>query len=123
MRKRERGISLVGTMIMAALVIGGIVLAMRCVPVYNEYFAIQKAFKTIASSGEADSPEAVRKMFELRSAVDDITSIKKTDLIISKENNRYEISADWQRTVPLGGHVSLLFQFSASSSVKAETSN
>lgn len=101
---------------MAALVVGAIVLAMRCVPVYNEYFGVKKALSAISTNNEANSPEAIRNFFDRRASVDDITSVKPSDLVISKENGRWSISAEWQRTVPLVANVSLLFEFSASSS-------
>lgn len=116
MRRHQQGLSLIGTMIAAALVIGGIILAMRMVPVYNEYFAVKKMLNSLATSGEANSPEAIRGLFDKRSGVEDIDSISRSDLVIAKENGRWVISAQWQRTIPLVANVSLLFQFSASSS-------
>lgn len=115
MRDRQKGISLIGTMIAAAMVIGAIILAMRMVPVYNEYFAIKKALNVVASSGEATSPEAIRSQFGRKADVEDISTVKPSDLVIAKENGRWVISAEWQRTIPLVANVSLLFQFSVSS--------
>lgn len=122
MQKRQRGISLIGTLISAVLVIGAIILAMRMVPVYNEYFAIKKALTAIATSADANSPEAIRSMFNRKASVEDISSITPTDLAISKENGRWVVSAEWQRTLPLVANVSLLFQFSASSAVEPAAS-
>ncbi|WP_374605340.1 DUF4845 domain-containing protein [Niveibacterium sp.] len=92
------------------------------VPVYNEYFAVKKALAALASNAEANSPEAIRGLFERRANVDDISSVNKADLVISKENGRWVISAEWQRTIPLVANISLLFQFSASSAADAAAS-
>ncbi|GAA5184570.1 hypothetical protein GCM10025771_38930 [Niveibacterium umoris] len=115
MRKQQRGISLIGTLIAAILIIGAIIMAMRMVPVYNEYFAVKKALTAIASSGDASSPEAIRSMFNRKASVEDINSVTMNDLAISKENGRWIVTAEWQRTIPLVANISLLFQFSASS--------
>ncbi len=122
MRNRQYGLSLIGTMIAAALVVGAIILAMRMVPVYNEYFAVKKTLNSLAASGEATSPEAIRNLFAKRSGVEDIDSISTTDLVITKENGRWVISVEWQRTIPLVANVSLLFHFSASSSAEPAAS-
>ncbi len=106
-------------MISAAVILGGLIVGMRVVPVYAEYFAVKKALAGLASSAEATSPEAIRILFDRRSGAEDINSVHKEDLVISKENGRWTVSADWQRTVPLVANVSLLFQFSASSTSNA----
>lgn len=122
MRDRQKGISLIGTMIAAALVIGSIILAMKMVPVYNEYFAIKKALNVVASSGDSTSPEAIRSQFGRKADVEDISSVTRSDLVITKENGRWVVSAEWQRTIPLVANVSLLFQFSASSAAEPAAS-
>ncbi|WP_374399826.1 DUF4845 domain-containing protein [Niveibacterium sp.] len=122
MRNRQQGLSLIGTMIAAALVIGAIILAMRMVPVYNEYFAVKKTLNALAVSGEATSPEAIRALFDKRSGVEDIDSIARSDLVITKENGRWVISAQWQRRIPLVANISLLFDFSASSAAEPAAS-
>lgn len=122
MRNRQRGISLIGALISAAVILGALILGMRIVPVYTEYFAIKKALNGLASSAEASSPETIRILFDRRSGAEDINSVRKEDLIISKENGRWTISADWQRTIPIVANVSLLFQFSASSTSNAAAS-
>lgn len=109
-------------MFVAAVVIGAIILGMRMVPVYVEFFAVKKALAAIATSSEATSPESIRAAFERKAAVEDIQTVKKTDLTILKVNGRWEISTEWQRTLPLVANVSLLFAFSASSSGNVATS-
>lgn len=122
MRNRQKGISLIGALISAAVILGALILGMRIVPVYTEYFAIKKALNGLASSAEASSPETIRILFDRRSGAEDINSVRKEDLVISKENGRWTISADWQRTIPIVANVSLLFQFSASSTSNAAAS-
>lgn len=122
MRRYQHGLSLIGTMVAGALIVCALILAMRMVPVYNEYFAVKKALAALASNAEANSPEAIRGLFERRANVDDISSVNKADLVISKENGRWVISAEWQRTIPLVANISLLFQFSASSAADAAAS-
>ncbi|WP_341678566.1 DUF4845 domain-containing protein [Niveibacterium sp. SC-1] len=115
MLQRQRGISLIGTLIIAVLIIGAIIMAMRMVPVYNEYFAVKRALNVIATSSEAQSPEAIRGAFNRKASVEDISTIKGQDLSITKENGRYVIEAEWERRIDLVSNVSLVFSFRASS--------
>lgn len=123
MDKRQRGISLIGTLIIAALVIGLIILGMRTVPVYNEYFSVKKALVAVVSSGDAQSPDGLRSAFQRRADVDGIDSVKVSDLEISKDGNRFVVAAQWERRIPLVANVALVFSFSASSSGDSAAAN
>lgn len=115
MLHRQRGLSLVGTLIIAILIIGAIIMAMRMVPVYNEYFAVKRALGAIASSSDAQSPEAIRSAFNRKAMVEDISTVKGEDLTIAKDNGRYVIEAQWERRIDLVANVSLVFTFQTTS--------
>ena len=115
MRVRQNGISLVSTLFVAVFIIGAIILAMRAVPIYTEYFAVKRALTVLASSSEAQSPEAIRRAFNLKAGVEDISTVKAQDLTISKENGRFVISAAWERRMSLVSNISLVFEFEVSS--------
>ena len=116
MLHRQRGLSLIGTLIVGVLIIGAIILGLRMVPFYNEYFAVKRALSVVASSGDAQSPEAIRSAFNRKAMVEDITTIKGEDLTIAKENGRYVIEAQWERRIDLVANVSLVFTFQTTSS-------
>ncbi|MCL2658369.1 MAG: DUF4845 domain-containing protein [Betaproteobacteria bacterium] len=119
MHQRQRGLSLIGTLIIGVIIIGAIILAMRCVPVYNEYFSVKSAFNKIATSGDLDSPETIKSAFQRYADVGDISSIATKDLVIAKENGRYVVSAQWERRVSLVANVALVFSFETSSRAAA----
>lgn len=116
-RNRQRGLSLLGLIIGSVVLIFAALLAMKVAPSYIEYFAIKKAVVSIANEtrGRGASVGEIRRRFENRSAVDDISSVKATDLEITKEGNDYVIAASYRREVPLFGHVGLYFDFNATS--------
>jgi hypothetical protein len=122
MYQRQRGLSLISTLILGVLIVGAIILGMRCVPVYNEYFSVKSAFKKIATGGDMDSPEAIRNAFQRYSDVGDISSITPKDLVISKgDSGRYIVAAQWERRVPLVANVALVFSFETSSRAAASS--
>jgi len=117
MRARQQGLSLLGLVFAGFVVIFAMLLLMKVTPSYIEYFAIKKAVVSIANEtrGRGAAVGDIRRRFDNRSAVDDISSVKATDLEITKEGNDYVIAASYRREVPLFGHVGLYFDFSVSS--------
>jgi len=117
MRKRQQGLSLLGLIFGGFVLIFALLLVMKVTPSYLEYFAIKKAVVSIANEtrGRGASVSEIRRRFENRSNVDDFSSVKPSDLEITKEGNDYVIAASYRREVPLFGHVGLYFDFSVSS--------
>ena len=108
--KRQAGISLVGLIVVLALLgcIG--VLAMKIVPTYTEYRAIQNAIVSAKQAGGASVAE-IQKSFDASATVNYISSISGRDLIIGKENGEMEVSFAYEKKIPLVGPASLLLEY------------
>jgi hypothetical protein len=111
--RRQKGLTLIGFIFMAALVAGAGILVFRAVPIYNEYFTMKKILRSIDLQNNEATPGEIRKQFELKSSADYVYDIKASDLDITKENGRIIITCIYSRRVPLGGNVSLVFDFEA----------
>ena len=57
----------------------------------------------------------VRKAFDRRAAVDDITALRPEDLEITKEGNEIVISFAYEKRIPLFYNISVLIDFAGSS--------
>jgi Tfp pilus assembly protein PilE len=116
MRSRQQGITLMGLIVGAVVLIFAAVLAMKLVPSYIEFFAVKKALSGIAvdTRGRAASAADIRRAFENRSAIDDISSVKSSDLEINKEGNDYVVAAAWRREIPLFANIGVYIDFTAS---------
>ena len=114
--KKQRGLS--GIVIILILI--GIVLTaiggMKVAPAYLEYMSVKKAVSGIVQGGEARGtvPE-IRRAFDKRAQVDDVTVITSGDLEITKEGGEVVIAFNYPKKVPLFGNVSLYFDFAGSS--------
>ena len=109
---RQAGISLVGLIfVLAALGFVG-VLALKIVPTYTEYRAIQGAIVTAKATG--GSVLEMQKSFDASAIAGYITSINSRDLIIAKENGETEISFAYEKKLPLVGPASLLLEYQGS---------
>ena len=111
--RRQSGITLIGFLFMAALVGGAGILAFRAIPIYNEYFTTQKILRNIDLQNNEATPNDIRGQFDRKASADYVYDIKGRDLDVTKENGRIIISIAYQRTVPIAGNVSLLFDFEA----------
>jgi len=115
--KRQKGVSMLMMMIISALLVLSAVLGLKVGPPYLEYLQIKKALVGIVESGEvrAGSVNDVRKAFERRALIDNITAVTSQDLDISKEGGELIITFAYPKKVPLFGNVSLLFDFAGTS--------
>jgi hypothetical protein len=113
MRKRQLGISLSGLIMGAAILIALAVVGMKLAPSYIEFFAIKKAVNAIATSGSTSAGE-IRKSFDQRASVDDISSVKGSDLQVEKGS----IAVNYRKEVPLVANVGFCIDFSVSAQTK-----
>ena len=85
-RGRQRGLSLIGLLVVGALILFGALLAMKVVPSALEYNAIRSAVTKVASAG-GTTVRDYQVAFDRYAAVDDITSITGKDLVIEKRQD------------------------------------
>jgi len=107
----------VGLMALIAVLIVLAVLAlfgMKVIPSYMEFRTAKLAIEAIARERQGATPADIRRAFENRSNIDDITSIKPTDLEIGKDGNAITISFAYRREIPLFRNVGLYIDYAAS---------
>jgi len=114
--KSQRGITLLGLLVAGIVVVFLAIGGLKVAPAYIEYFKVRKAVTAIASGNQGATVADVRRAFDLRAAVDDIDVIAGRDLDVSKDGNELVVSANYTKTIPLFGNISLLINFAASSS-------
>jgi len=112
----QRGLSLISVLIVGALAAFVLLIGFRTVPAVNEYMAVQRIVKILADEAEnGTSVSELRRSFDRRSDVDDVSSVSGADLDIERLGGKTVISVDYERRVPVVANVSLLIEFSASS--------
>jgi type II secretory pathway pseudopilin PulG len=112
MKLRQRGISLLGL-----LVVGGVlaflgVIGAQAVPMFIEYQSITKATKKAAN--EESTVQGVRSSFDKAANIDQINSIKGSDLEVTKNGDKVVVSFDYLREIHLGAMVYITFKFKGS---------
>jgi len=114
---RQRGMSGIAIFVLLVLVVFIAIIGMKVTPAYIEYFTIKKAVAAITQSGELQSGSVaeVRRAFENRANIDDITSVQPQDLEITKDGSEIVVSFAYEKRIPLFYNVSLLIDFAGSS--------
>lgn len=116
MRKNQLGISLIGLMFGGAIFIVMVVMTLKLLPSYLEFFAIKKVINSIALEKRAGATvKEIRYSFDTRATVDDITSIKSADLEITKDGSDLVISAAYRKEIPLVANIGVYIDFRAAS--------
>ncbi|MDR2092494.1 MAG: DUF4845 domain-containing protein [Azoarcus sp.] len=116
MKLRQRGISLVGTILVAILIGMALLLGLKMVGPYQEYFSLKHILAKLASEAGGDAQDfELRKRYERQALVDGITQVKPGDLVIRRAGASVVIEADYAHKVPLVGNISLLIDFKVSS--------
>ncbi len=91
---RQQGISLVGLIVILAILGALAVLAMQVVPTVTEYMAINKAVNKAKADGS--TPAAIRNSFDKQADVAYITSIGGKDLEVYNGG-----TAAWKSALPM----------------------
>jgi Tfp pilus assembly protein PilX len=110
---RQQGLSLIA-LIIGLVILGFIALfGMKVVPSYLEFRAAKNAIDAIAREKQGATVADVRRAFDNRSAIDDINTVKSSDLEITKEGSAVVISFAYRKEVPLFNNVGLYIDYAA----------
>lgn len=113
MKNKQTGLSLIGVLIVGAILGFLFLVGMRTVPAVTEYMAVKRVLNAIADS--KPSPDVtvsqIRADFDKRAYVGDVRSVTGRDLVVVKRGNQIEMSMAYAKRVPIAGNVSLLIDF------------
>ena len=113
-RKRQRGLTIIGFVLVIVVVAIFVVVGARMVPAYIEWYSVQKALeKSLATTKDPTAPADLRNTFAKYVATDYIDSVSARDLEVSKQGNEIVASVVWTRKLPLVANVSLFIDFEA----------
>jgi hypothetical protein len=112
MDNRQTGVSLSGLLATLAVVVVLGIFGLKLIPSYIEYAKSKTAIQAIAADrSKTSSVNEVRKAFDARASIDDISAVKGSDLEITKEGNDVVISFAYRKEIPIAGNVGLYVDF------------
>ncbi len=116
-RARQKGLGFAGVLLLLVGIIIAAIAGMKIVPAYIEYFTIKKAIASMTQSGELRNASVadVRKSFDRRRQIDEISAIGPQDLEITKEGGEVVIAFAYEKRIQLSRNIALVIDFAGSS--------
>jgi len=114
---RQRGMGLLALMFWALISVFVFIVVLKLIPVYKENLAIKTTLSAIASDSVLQNREKweIRKLFNERAEIDDISSVNGADLEVEKEDGKIVLGIDYSVKAPLFANISLYINFTESS--------
>jgi hypothetical protein len=111
--RQQAGISLVGAIIIMALLAMVFLVAARTLPSITEYRSELALIKKCAAETKNDVD--ARNYFDRNAYLQDISSIQGKDLTIERSGDGVAVSFAYEKKIPLAGPVSLAIDYAGKS--------
>jgi len=115
--KKQKGVTLTGMILVSIVIIVGLLLSFKIVPVYVEYYAIEKHFKAMAADPKLRNPNRgqVATAWAARAAVDGLSSMPPDQIEVTREGDQIVFSGEYSVKVTLFQNVAACFDFKPTS--------
>jgi Tfp pilus assembly major pilin PilA len=115
-RRAQRGLSMIGFLFVAAVLLVTAMIAFRMIPSYIEYYTVQKALEGALADSNDLSTATIRRAMDRRLAADYADVVVGKDVEVTREGNKITASVGWEKRLPLVSNVSILLDFYATAS-------
>jgi hypothetical protein len=117
MKKQQRGITLLGLLLIGFVLVIGTIVVMKVLPEYIEYYAITKNVRAVANDPglKGGTVADIRLAYAKRANIDQISSVTHQDIDITKDGGQLVISFAYAKKIPLVANISLVIDFEGSS--------
>jgi hypothetical protein len=112
---KQRGVTLTGLLVTSVLLVFVAIVGFKLLPSYIEYWTVQRIISDIARAPDVrgGSLRDVQAAFDRRTAIDNVNSVKSSDLEVTKTSDGFDILVSWTTRVPLFGNVNACIDFQA----------
>ena len=120
LRKKQKGATFIGMLFIGGIFVIVALIVMTIFPAYMEFFSVKSVMQAMnKESLKSMSKKEIIDAFNRRASTSYISVVSGNDLSIDKTSTgEAVVSVKYQVTKPLVGNVSMLLDFSASSSGK-----
>ncbi len=114
MRKKQAGMTVLGTLLVCACLVLVAYVAMKIVPAYQQFYSVKMVMAGLNKEALGSmSNKEITDAFERRADVAYVTAVKSSDLLIDKDPAGVTVaSVNYQVVAPLFGNLSILLDFS-----------
>ena len=117
MQHRQRGMTMLGILVLVVVVGAWVYAGIRLVPKYLTYMKIASTLEKVRDeydSNPGSTEFMLRKAIERHFDIEMVEVISANEIIIKKEGGEFTMTADYEEVVPLAGNVSFLVDFDKS---------
>ena len=116
MKRTQGGMTLIGFVIVLAVVGFFAYVGMKLVPMYSEYYAVKSALKGLRDEpGIANQdPGRIQDLFFRRLYVSYSENVKPGNVSLEREDGGWRMSVDYEVRKPLVGNLDVVGKFSTS---------
>jgi hypothetical protein len=115
--KAQRGLTILGFMLLAAVVVIFAMVGFRVIPSYIEYYSVKRALEDTMRSGNVDpnNPAAFRSELARRLQTSYVEDVKSTDATLRRLGNQVVAELAWERKLHMAGNAYILLEFEVAS--------
>lgn len=114
MQHRQRGMTMLGILVLVVVVGAWVYAGIRMTPKYLEYMRVASTLEQVRDeydSNPGTTEFMLRKAVERRFDIEMVEVITSNDIEIRKDGGLFTMRAAYEDTVPLAGNVSFLLEF------------
>lgn len=112
---RQRGVTFVGMVFIAGLIVFVAIIGLKLTPAYIEYFTVLRNVQDVARETRTGALGEVQASFRKHAQIDGVQSVRAEDVEVDKEGDKVVVKAIWSTKVKLFGNLSACIDFVASS--------
>lgn len=119
MKRTQGGMTLIGFVIVLAVIGFAAYIGMKLVPMYSEYYAVKSALKGLkAEPGIANqAPAKIQDLFFRRLYISYSENVKPANVTLERADGGWVMSVDYEVRKPLIGNLDVVGKFSTSESL------
>jgi hypothetical protein len=109
--KRQNGMTAIGWLIVLALIGFFVLLTLRMLPSYLEYYKVVSTLDSLKKEGTMSSPAEIRKLIDRRFNISYVEAIQPKDVIIKPVGPNYQVIADYESRKHIFANVDVVMSF------------
>ena len=110
-RTNQRGMTAIGWLIVLAMIGFFVLLGLRMVPAYLEYYKVVSTLNSIEEQSGFSSAREIRKLLERRFDINYVNTITPQDVIIKPKGDGYIVTASYEQREHVMANVYVVMDF------------
>jgi hypothetical protein len=101
----------IGWLIVLAILGFFVLLALRMVPAYLDYYKVVSTLEGLEAESGFSSPGEIRKLLERRFSISYVDTITPADVVIKPVGSTYTVTAAYEKSEHIAGNVYVVMDF------------